>query len=503
MSAARLFRFGRTAAKRLIVFAVLLAAFAGGGAATLWAQQSPALTAFAAGWKDLPRDRLDAFSRIYALIKRDYVEDVPGDDLIESAIRGMVGGLDPYSAYLNTEERDRLHRALAGEYGGIGIFVGQKDRFIEVISPIDDTPAARAGIRAGDFIVGINGESTEQMPIEEAVGMMRGPAGTNVSLLVVSPPSAQQRAVVLAREIVTSPSVRSALIEQDYGYLRLTQFQSAKSARDMALNLASLYAANGRDLRGLILDLRDNPGGGLPSSIAIASMFLPAGVTVVATRGRILNENREYLSSPRHYRRAAESIERRNSNLRRADFSAVDKARLLPVVVMVNRRSASAAEILAGALKDHKRAVVVGDRTYGKASVQKIADFSTADGVVGVKLTTQKYFTPLGSSIHQIGIEPDILFPVPAARKEDEAEETPPPPPPAAAAESFAAEDLAAAMVAAANAVAPPLPLEDGASDDRDDGAPIFLPRRDFDFDRAVAALKVLSAQPAAASSAQ
>ena len=503
-AAARLLHFGKIATKRLFVFAALLTVFAAGGAAALWAQQSPAFAAFASGWKDLPRDRLDEFSRIYALIKRDYVEDVEGGNLIESAIRGMVGSLDPYSIYLNSEERQQLHRALAGEYGGIGIFVGQRDGYIEVISPIDETPATRAGIRGGDLIVGINGESTENMDIDTAIGMMRGKPGTNVSLLVATPAvAAAPRALTLAREVVTSPSVRSALIEPDYGYLRLTQFQQAKSARDMALNLASLYAANGRDLRGLILDLRNNPGGGLPSSIAIASMFLPAGLTVVATRGRIKNEDREYLSSPRHYQRAAESIEKANSKLRHADFSAIDKARQLPVVLMVNRGSASASEILAGALKDHRRAVIVGDRTYGKASVQKIVDFSTTAGVVGVKLTTQKYFTPLGSSIHQIGIEPDIFLAPPAAPAAGEAGgET------AArgaiAAESFAAEDFAAAMIAAANAVAPPPPLDEAAAvaaavAARNDGLPVFLPRRDFDFDRAVAALKTLADQPAVA----
>ena len=263
-AAARLLHFGKIATKRLFVFAALLTVFAAGGAAALWAQQSPAFAAFASGWKDLPRDRLDEFSRIYALIKRDYVEDVEGGNLIESAIRGMVGSLDPYSIYLNSEERQQLHRALAGEYGGIGIFVGQRDGYIEVISPIDETPATRAGIRGGDLIVGINGESTENMDIDTAIGMMRGKPGTNVSLLVATPAvAAAPRALTLAREVVTSPSVRSALIEPDYGYLRLTQFQQAKSARDMALNLASLYAANGRDLRGLILDLRNNPGGGL------------------------------------------------------------------------------------------------------------------------------------------------------------------------------------------------------------------------------------------------
>ena len=444
--------------------AVLIFALAAGFAGGRLAPPSPAFPFAEAlaqtGEHSLPLDKLREFSEVFQLIKSNYVDEVGDDELIEAAMRGMAERLDPHSAYFSSEELERFARGLSGEkYGGLGIYIGQRDGWIEVISPIDDTPAARAGIRERDLILKIDGVSTQGMSIEDAVNRMRGKVGEGITLEVFSE-GEEPRAVSLVRAEIVTPSVRAGLVEKDYGYIRIAQFQN-QTVADLVKGLNSLARKNRAPLKGLILDLRRNPGGVLTSSIGVASVFLPVGAVVVSDRGRAKAEKE--FTAQAHYYRGLENSE------------AVKRA---PMIVLVDSGSASASEIVAGALQDHRRAVLVGTRTYGKASVQQIMHLRSTEGKTGVKLTTARYFTPLGRSIQAKGVEPDVaVAPGPGVEQTEEG-----------------------VVLREADIVGhlenPEGEEEESAGADEDEDAeqrPAFIPRDDFQFDQGLIILKALA----------
>ena len=354
---------------------------------------------------DLPLTQLQEMSEIFALIKGNYVEEVPSDRLMESALRGMTKALDPHSSYLSSADLEQFQKDMTSqEYGGLGIHISQKDGWIVVVSPIYDSPAWRAGLRSNDLILKIDGISTQDMNIEDAVSRMRGEKGTTVALDILSQGEGDTpRTIDLVREDIVTPSVVSSVIGDGYGYVRVVHFQD-KTVSNLVRNLNGLFEESTVPIRGIILDLRNNPGGLLNSAVGVASVFLPAGITVVSDQGRseshVLESHSDFeppLAQP----------------LRLQD---------IPIVVLVNGGAASASEIVAGALQDHKRAVIVGTRTYGKASVQNIIPLNASGGQTALRLTTARYLTPLGRSIQARGIEPDIVV-RPRTRKEKSEEE--------------------------------------------------------------------------------
>lgn len=331
--------------------------------------------------EELPLDQLRNFSDIFARIKSDYVEDVSDKELLENAIRGMLSGLDPHSNYLDPEEYKELRIGTTGQFGGLGIQVGMEDGFVKVISPIDDTPAYKAGIKAGDLIIRLNKKSVKDMNLNDAVKLMRGKPGTPIELSVVREGTEEPIKFVLKRAIIKVKSVKSTLIEPGFGYVRISTFQS-KTAKHLKDAIEKLVKKNKADLSGLIVDLRNNPGGVLNASADVSDLFIEQG-KLVYTKGRIEDS---YF-----------------------DFKAKsgDVLNNAPMVVLINGGSASASEIVAGALQDHKRAVIMGEKSFGKGSVQTIQELRNGGAV---KFTTARYFTPSGRSIQAEGIEPDIIL---------------------------------------------------------------------------------------------
>ncbi len=328
---------------------------------------------------DLPLDELRTFAEVFGRIKNDYVEPVEDKRLLEDAIRGMLSGLDPHSAYLAGDEYRELQIGTTGEFGGLGIEVGMEDGFVKVVAPIDDTPAQRAGVRAGDLIVRLDDTPVKGMTLNEAVRLMRGKPGSDITLTILREGADQPIKLTLTRAIIQVKSVKSELIEDGFGYLRVTHFQ-ARSGEDVAEALAKLRKEAGADLKGLVLDLRNNPGGVLNAAVAVSDSFLESGL-IVYTQGRHEDSQLSFKAT------------------------AGDSLKGAPMVVLVNDGSASASEIVAGALQDHKRAVVMGSKTFGKGSVQTILPLSSQ---AAVKLTTARYFTPSGRSIQAEGIIPDV-----------------------------------------------------------------------------------------------
>jgi carboxyl-terminal processing protease len=378
--------------------AAVLAAFAA-AAYLLWS--GPALLSFAAASQtaraaddlELPLGELREFSEVYAAIKTKYVDEVSDREIFEAAIRGMLQGLDPHSSYFNEADYRDFQEGLTGVFGGIGIFIGLKSGLVEVVSPIEGTPAERAGVLAGDLISKLNGAPVRGMSVDEAAGIMRGEPGTNVTLEIIRPGESAPLHFDLTREEIKTPSIRSAFADIDYGYLRVTQFQPERTVADLVRHLDRLYEENNGALRGLILDLRNNPGGDLHSSIGVASVFLPAGAEVVSDRGR---SGRLNIHSAGRHAYPADG------------FTRDAEAKTVPMVILINGGSASAAEIVAGALQDHDRAVLVGARSYGKASVQAIHLLQATRFSTAIKLTAARYFTPKGRSIQARGIDPDV-----------------------------------------------------------------------------------------------
>ncbi len=341
--------------------------------------------------QSLPLDELRIFAEVYGRIKQDYVEPVEDRKLLEDAVRGMLSGLDPHSAYLDEDEFNELRVGTSGEFGGLGIEVGMEDGFVKVIAPIDDTPAERAGIKAGDLVIRINDQAVKGMSLDEAVKLMRGKPGTKVTLQIVRKGREAPFTVTLERAVIKTVSVKSRLLKPGFAYLRISQFQ-ANTGDDLRKAVGRLRRNSDGRLDGLVLDLRNNPGGVLQSAVAVADAFLREGI-IVYTEGRIED-------SKLRFQAASDDI--------------LEGA---PIVVLVNGGSASASEIVAGALQDHRRAVVVGQQTFGKGSVQTIIPVNDR---AAIKLTTARYFTPNGRSIQAEGIRPDIELEEVAFKRADD-----------------------------------------------------------------------------------
>jgi carboxyl-terminal processing protease len=331
--------------------------------------------------KGLPLDQLRNFSDIFSRIKSDYVEDVEDEVLLEHAIRGMLSGLDPHSTYLSPDEYNELRIGTSGEFGGLGIQVGMEDGFVKVISPIDDTPAFKAGLQAGDLIIRLDEKTVKGLTLNDAVKIMRGKPGTDIKLTVVREGHDKPLTFVVTRDIIKVKSVKNRLLDPGYGYIRISNFQS-RTAPQLMEALNDLKEENQANLKGLVLDLRNNPGGVLNAAAEVSDLFIDKG-KLVYTEGRIDNSHYEYNAKP---------------------GDILDGA---PVVVLINGGSASASEIVAGALQDHRRAVVMGSKSFGKGSVQTIQELRSGGAV---KITTARYFTPNGRSIQGAGITPDIIL---------------------------------------------------------------------------------------------
>lgn len=327
----------------------------------------------------LPLDEIRTFTEVFAKIKNDYVEPVNDRELIENAIRGMLAGLDPHSAYLDGEAYQELQEGTSGEFGGLGIEVGMEDGFIKVISPIDDTPAQKAGVQTGDLIIKLDETPVKGMSLNDAVKKMRGKPGTVISLTIIREGQEKPLVIPITRDIIKVKSVRSRTLEPGIGYLRVSNFQ-LNTADDAEKALNTLLSDNKGSLKGLILDLRNNPGGILSAAVAISDLFLDKGL-IVYTEGRVKDAKLRFTAKPSDVLNGA------------------------PLIVLVNAGSASASEIVAGALQDHKRAIIMGEKTFGKGSVQTILPMTNNSAL---KLTTARYYTPSGRSIQAHGITPDI-----------------------------------------------------------------------------------------------
>ncbi|WP_168160122.1 S41 family peptidase [Steroidobacter denitrificans] len=332
------------------------------------------------GRPSIPWRDARTFAEVLEHVRREYVEVRSDQELMEAAIRGMMADLDPYSAYLDPEQLEELRIGTSGEYSGVGIEVMLENNRVTVVAPIEDTPAARAGLKAGDTILAVDGVSVKTDDLNDAIDRMRGRIGTQVKIMVARQPLDEPLEFTLARASVHVRSVSSELPEPDLGYVKISHF-SETTAPDLEQVLAKLKKRNGRALRGLVLDLRDNPGGVLEAAVSVSDLFLESGL-IVSADGRTADARFEALAGPGDMLEGA------------------------PVVVLVNGGSASASEIVAAALKDHGRARLVGSRTYGKGSVQTVMPLS--DGRA-IKLTTSRYYTPSGASIHERGIMPDVL----------------------------------------------------------------------------------------------
>ncbi len=329
--------------------------------------------------ESVPVDELRTFAEIFGRIKQDYVEPVDDKKLLEYAIRGMVSGLDPHSSYLDADDYKDLQAGTSGKFGGLGIEVGLENGFVKVISPIDDTPAQRAGVKAGDLIIRLDEKPVKGMGLSEAVKLMRGEPGTSITLTIMREQVEKPLKITLKRDIIKVASVKSRTLEPGFGYIRISNFQS-RTADDMNKAVADIKAKAKGKLSGLILDLRNNPGGVLNGAVDVSDAFITRG-KIVYTEGKTAGSKYSFYAKPGDILQGA------------------------PLVVLVNEGSASASEIVAGALQDQKRALIMGSRTFGKGSVQSVIPV-TKD--TAIKLTTARYFTPSGRSIQAEGIKPDI-----------------------------------------------------------------------------------------------
>ncbi|MBN1254794.1 MAG: S41 family peptidase [Deltaproteobacteria bacterium] len=327
-------------------------------------------------------EKLKVFTDCLEIISKNYVEEVKTEDLITGAIEGMLNSLDPHSAYLDPDMYRELQVETKGSFGGLGIEIAIKDDILTVIAPIEDTPAYRAGIKAGDKIIKINEESTKGLSLMECVKRLRGEKGTSVTITIIREGLTEMQDFTIIRDIITTQSVKFKTLEKGYGYLRIYQFQERTSA-DAAKALDTLRKENAGELSGLILDLRTNPGGLLSQAVEVSDLFLDSGV-IVTIKGRDEED--------------------------KTSFNAHMEGTMpnWPMVVLVNQGSASASEIVTGALQDYGRAVIMGSKTFGKGSVQTIIPL---EDDAGIRLTTARYYTPNNRSIHEKGIQPDITLP--------------------------------------------------------------------------------------------
>jgi carboxyl-terminal processing protease len=351
----------------------------------------------------LPVDELRAFAEVYGAIKTGYVEPVEDKKLITEAINGMLTGLDPHSAYLDQEAFKELQVGTQGEFGGLGIEVGMEDGFVKVVSPIEDTPAFRAGLKPGDLIIRLDDTPVKGMTLSDAVKRMRGKPKTPIRLTIVRKGESQPFEVTVVRDIIRVQSVKSKTIEPGYGYLRISQFQE-HTGENMVNHLIELYKSG--ELKGLVLDLRNDPGGLLNGAVGVSAAFLPRDAIVVTTDGRTEDAKRKYSAAPGDYLRG-----RGDDYLKKLPAGV----KSVPMVVLVNGGSASASEIVAGALQDYKRATVMGTQSFGKGSVQTIMPLNNS---TAIKLTTARYYTPSGRSIQAKGITPDVMVEEPGAPRD-------------------------------------------------------------------------------------
>lgn len=344
----------------------------------------------------LPIEELRAFTQVFGRIKSDYVEPVDDKKLITEAINGMLVGLDPHSAYLDSEEYKELQIGTQGEFGGLGIQVTMEDGLVKVISPIEDTPAFRAGIKTGDLIIKLDETAVKGMTLNEAIKRMRGKPDTSITLTIAREGETEPLVFTLVRAIIKIESVKAKLVEPGYAYLRVTQFQE-HTGENLAQAIEKLFKESKIPMKGLVLDLRNDPGGLLNSAVAVSAAFLPANSLVVYTEGRTNDAKMRLMASPEYYLRGP-------GKDYLAELPLAIKT--VPMVTLVNGGSASASEIVAGALQDHKRSIVMGTQTFGKGSVQTILPLGNN---TAIKLTTARYYTPNGQSIQAKGITPDII----------------------------------------------------------------------------------------------
>lgn len=372
--------------KRIALGMVLIGFMAGLVMSHIGLAESPKMS------DDLYKE-LELFSDAVSIIRSDYVEEPKSKDLIYGALKGMLSALDPYSQFLDPDTYNEMKIETEGEFGGIGIEITIKDNLLTVIAPIDDTPAYNVGLKSGDKIVKINGEITKDLTLIEAVKRLRGKPGTNVDVTVLREDEKKLLDFTITRSIIKLESIKKAeIIESGIGYIRLSEFQE-KTQSDLEKALKSLEAEG---MKGLILDIRNNPGGLLDSAVDVSERFLEEGRTIVSTKGRVESQNFIFKS--------------KNKN-KHLDY---------PMVVLINGGSASASEIVAGAIQDHKRGIIMGTKSFGKGSVQTVVPLSDGSAV---RLTTSKYFTPSGRSIHEHGIDPDIAVEYKDMSKEETDEE--------------------------------------------------------------------------------
>jgi carboxyl-terminal processing protease len=328
----------------------------------------------------LPVEELRSFTEVFSRIKSDYVEPVDDKKLLQDAIQGMLSGLDPHSSYLDPEGFKEIRVGTEGEFGGLGIEVTMEDGFVKVVSPIEDTPAARAGLKTGDLIIRLDDKAVKGMALSDAVKMMRGKPGTDITLTVAREGQNKPLKFTIKRAVIKIQSVKYRMLEDGFAYVRVTQFQ-ANTGDSLREAVTKLKLQNKGSLKGMVLDLRNNPGGVLNAAVTVSDVFLPSGL-IVYTEGRLADAKLRFSATP---------------------DDLLDGS---PMVVLVNGGSASASEIVAGALQDHKRAVVMGTKTFGKGSVQTIVPMSSG---AALKITTARYYTPNGTSIQATGIVPDII----------------------------------------------------------------------------------------------
>lgn len=346
--------------------------------------------------RPLPVEELRAFTEVFGRIKSDYVEPVEDKKLITEAINGMLTGLDPHSAYLDMDAFKELQIGTQGEFGGLGIEVSMEDGFVKVISPIEDTPAFRAGIKPGDLIIKLDETAVKGLSLTDAIKRMRGKPNTPITLTVLRKGETKPLVFPLIRAVIKIQSVKSKMIEPGYAYIRITQFQE-QTGENLVKAIDKLFKESTVPMKGLVLDLRNDPGGLLNGAVAVSAAFLPSNSLVVYTDGRTDDAKMKLKASPEFYLRDTKS-----DYLKRLPPAI----KTVPMITLVNGGSASASEIVAGALQDHKRSVVMGTQTFGKGSVQTILPLGNN---TAIKLTTARYFTPNGQSIQAKGITPDIL----------------------------------------------------------------------------------------------
>ena len=327
----------------------------------------------------LPIEQIRVLVEVFHKLKKDYVEELSDETLMKNAMKGMVENLDPHSSYLVKEEYKRLQEGTSGEFGGLGIEIGMLKGKLTIISPIDGTPAANAGIQPGDQIIKIDGMPVKDFSLSKAAKKLRGPPGTAVTLSVLRDQTSKPMEIKIVRDIIKTNSVRSRVLEKGYGYIRISQFQEP-TGEAVKTHLKDLLSKNNRELSGLVLDLRNNPGGILSSAVSVADLFLTDGL-IVYTAGRVPGSKLEFYSE------------------------SADILKGAPIITLINEGSASASEIVAGALQDRGRALIMGRRSFGKGSVQTILPMNDGSAL---KLTTARYFTPAGRSIQAEGITPDI-----------------------------------------------------------------------------------------------